>query len=604
MDHDQKDTLVDIIKVLLSDRSTLVLGSAVAAFSEVCPERFDLIHPNYKKLCHLLADVDEWGQIEILNMMVRYARNQFEDPNKEKNAANKPKKPKNNKKKDNFWGTNEDEEEEEEEEESSEDEYGMTEIDPDLRLLLDSAHPLLKNRNSGVVLAVAALYYHVAPLHEAQKVSKSLVRISKSKREIQYVVLTNIASMAASRPQLFESFVSEFFISPADPSFCRTLKLEIITYLVNEDNINKILKEFKTYVQMEDKSFVAATIQAIGRCATSLPDVTDRCLHGLMSLLSNKSEGVVAESVVVIKQLLQMLTDNEEHEHTMKEVISHLAKLLDTISVPSARASIVWVIGEYAHKVPKIAPDVLRKLAKSFTNEDSSVKLQILNLASKLYLTNSEQTHKLVEYVISLAKYDISYDVRDRTRILKKVLFANGNLTTNASKLLLAKKPIPQHISQSEGRQSYLIGSLSHLLGHSVFGYHPLEDFPEDAPPRNVRDEPILSASTSGSSLKGSSEKDFWAEEEEEDSEEEESYTSEEYGSSNEEEEEEEEEESYESEEEESEEEEVAPPPSKTKAKVTSPATKQTSAPVKASTAPPKKDSIEDLFSNIILLFF
>jgi AP-3 complex subunit beta len=243
LDHEQKDTLIDIIKVLLSDRSTLVLGSAVAAFSEVCPERYDLIHPNYKKLCHLLADVDEWGQIEILNMMIRYARNQFEDPNKDKkNTTKKPKAPK---KKDLFWNNDEQSEEDNEEEESEEDEYGMTEIDSDLRLLLDSAYPLLKNRNSGVVLSVAALYYHVAPLHEAQKVSKSLVRISKSKKEIQYVVLTNIASMAASRPQVFESFVNEFFISPADPSFCRTLKLEIITYLVNEDNINKILKEFK-----------------------------------------------------------------------------------------------------------------------------------------------------------------------------------------------------------------------------------------------------------------------------------------------------------------------------------------------------------------------
>lgn len=53
------------------------------AFETVCPERIDLIHKNYRKLCNLLVDVDEWGQVTILNMLTRYARTQFVDPNKE-----------------------------------------------------------------------------------------------------------------------------------------------------------------------------------------------------------------------------------------------------------------------------------------------------------------------------------------------------------------------------------------------------------------------------------------------------------------------------------------------------------------------------------------
>ena len=53
------------------------------AFEMVCPDRIDLIHKNYRKLCTLLVDVDEWGQVIILNMLTRYARSQFLDPNKE-----------------------------------------------------------------------------------------------------------------------------------------------------------------------------------------------------------------------------------------------------------------------------------------------------------------------------------------------------------------------------------------------------------------------------------------------------------------------------------------------------------------------------------------
>lgn len=51
------------------------------AFSTVCPERIDLIHEVYRKLCALLGDIDEWGQVIIVNVLTRYARTQFTDPN-------------------------------------------------------------------------------------------------------------------------------------------------------------------------------------------------------------------------------------------------------------------------------------------------------------------------------------------------------------------------------------------------------------------------------------------------------------------------------------------------------------------------------------------
>lgn len=58
----------------------LVAGSVVMAFEEVCPERIDLIHKNYRKLCNLLIDVEEWGQVVIISMLTRYARTQFLSP--------------------------------------------------------------------------------------------------------------------------------------------------------------------------------------------------------------------------------------------------------------------------------------------------------------------------------------------------------------------------------------------------------------------------------------------------------------------------------------------------------------------------------------------
>lgn len=46
------DICEDIAK-LLQDKVSVVLGSAVAAFEEICPDRIDLIHKKYRKLCQV-----------------------------------------------------------------------------------------------------------------------------------------------------------------------------------------------------------------------------------------------------------------------------------------------------------------------------------------------------------------------------------------------------------------------------------------------------------------------------------------------------------------------------------------------------------------------
>lgn len=63
MDPLQLEHLKSLIETLLKDNSTMVLGSTVAAFNEVCPSSYNLLHSNYRKLCHLLADMDEWTQV-------------------------------------------------------------------------------------------------------------------------------------------------------------------------------------------------------------------------------------------------------------------------------------------------------------------------------------------------------------------------------------------------------------------------------------------------------------------------------------------------------------------------------------------------------------
>ncbi len=83
------------------------------------------------------------------------------------------------------------------------------------------------------------------------------------------------------------------------------------------------------------------------------------------------------------------------------------------------------------------------------------MKLQILNLAAKLCITNSKQTKLLCQYVFNLAKYDQNYDIRDRARFLRSLILPGegkaGALAKHAKKIFLATKPAPVLESKYKG---------------------------------------------------------------------------------------------------------------------------------------------------------
>ncbi|CAB4054185.1 AP3B [Lepeophtheirus salmonis] len=401
LDSETKNELIDVIEKLLGDKTTLVVGSAVMAFSEVCPDRGHYMET--AKIIKGFYDEEDGDST---------SSSDEEDTNRNKT---------------------------------------IPKMDSDHRMLLRSAKPLLQSRNAAVVMSAAQLYFHCAPRPEIQIVSKALIRLLRSHKEVQSIVLNSIATMTSEKVgtvnSMFESYLRNFFVRGSDPTHIKILKLEIITNLATEGNIGIILREFQTYITSQDKVCVGATIQAIGRCASSISDVTDTCLSGLVYLLSNRDQSVVAESVVVIKKLLQ--TQAGDH----KEIIIQMAKLLDTISIPSARGAILWVIGEYSTRVTNVAPDVLKKTVK-------------------LVITNPKQTKVIAQYIFNLAKYDANYDVRDRARFLRVFIFPSST---------------PLLESKFKGRSNYQLGSLSHFLNNRVQGYQDLPEFPREAPDPSVR---------------------------------------------------------------------------------------------------------------------
>ena len=534
LDPNTLPQLLEYLSTLLGDRQYFVVGPAVMAFLEVCPNRIDLIHKHYRPLVKKLMDMDEWGQLATIKLLTTYSRKCF---------PARTKRLKKNKSK----GFYEDEASDEEQDGAGEE---VRVLHPDLELFLKACKPLLSSRNSAVIVSTARCFLHLGTSEYIDSAIGPLVALLRGPQDIQHVAMYNIVAVCLVRPQSFVTYASHFLVRATDTLDISRLKFEILTLIFphcETQTKELILSELEHFTRSADTALVQESVRAIGRCAQNNSTASARCLRLLLNQLSSQDGNLVAESLTVIRYLIQQ----NPRAHVM--TVIRLAKNLDTISNPEARATIIWLVGEFAGlpEEENIAPDVLRILAKGFADESEAAKLQIVLLAAKVYLhylnrtkpppektapnaspdhrieppsqpleiateigwqespqppsrdgsptpTPEQENHPiplLWTYILHLTRYDTSYDLRDRAR-LYRALLADPSSTQLASLLLLAPKPVPHTPSPSETRKGLLIGSSSLVIGveaagaGGLAGYEPLPEWVKEGeePDASLRD--------------------------------------------------------------------------------------------------------------------
>ncbi|EMC91597.1 hypothetical protein BAUCODRAFT_126597 [Baudoinia panamericana UAMH 10762] len=544
LDPTTKPQVEEYLATLLADKQYYVAGAAVQAFMEICPERLDLIHSAYRRLCQMVVDMDEWGQLALIRLMTVYARRCFPQRSKRvKKIQTQEQKTKD------FY---EDIEAKDEDDEAIFEDVYVD--DPDLDLLLRSIQSLLQSRNAAVIVAVARTYLYLSPTNYLHHAIGPLVALLRSPQDVQQVALYNVVQVCLHDPILFVPYLRHFLLHPSESPDVWRLKLEALTLIFphcGSDEQELVLAELEHFSRAHDTALVRESVRAIGRCAQS-PNATTsrRCLSLLLKQIHSPDQNLVGEAIEVVRHLIQRSPD--DHRRT----VIRLAKNLDTLTSPMARASIIWLVGEFAgaDEDNNIAADVLRILVKGYADEDDEVRAQIVLLAAKVYLhylnaknakqkaigalNGSEDKHVegngslipsaeedieglrentfsnttpnqqresaskkahpielLYLHTLLLARYTPSYSIRDRARLLRGLL-AVPSSTELASLLLLAPKPVPQAPSPSESRRGYALGSASLVIGSEsgvsgLRGYEPIPEWVKEGrePDPKLRDD-------------------------------------------------------------------------------------------------------------------
>nr|CAD7396538.1 unnamed protein product [Timema poppensis] len=387
---------LDQLKDLLSDSNPMVVANAVAALSEIneaSTSGSPLIEMNAQtinKLLTALNECTEWGQVFILDSLANYT------PKDDREAQS----------------------------------------------ICERITPRLAHANAAVVLSAVKVlmkFMEILPSDSdfvstlTKKLAPPLVTLLSSEPEVQYVALRNINLIVQKRPDILKHEMKVFFVKYNDPIYVKLEKLDIMIRLASQSNIAQVLSELKEYATEVDVDFVRKAVRAIGRCAIKVEQSAERCVSTLLDLIQTKVNYVVQEAIVVIKDIFR------KYPNKYESIISTLCENLDTLDEPEARASMIWIIGEYAERIDN-ADELLESFLEGFHDENTQVQLQLLTAIVKLFLKRPTDTQELLLISQSLATQDSDNpDLRDRGFIYWRLLSTDP---AAAKEVVLAEKPL------------------------------------------------------------------------------------------------------------------------------------------------------------------
>lgn len=487
--------MIEYLTKLIADSEVMVVNAAIKSYCKIRldiineEKRWNPIHGNFRRLCDLLPQFDEWTQCFVIDLLTEYTRNFL----------------------------------------PSYDASGGI-LDTDLELFLEAMKPLVQSTSESVILSISRSVYLIGPVSTFQdfQLDVILTRIAtmySAQLEVALFALEVIAFISNTHPLIFEPYYKGFYLVPTDLMDVSISKLQILSSLATPDNFKYIFEELKYYAihSLEDSVVSKEAIKSMGRCSRLSLEWSQRILNWCLAKIKHTQGETLNELLTVIRYLIQQKSDSKDSldKQEVLKTTYRLAAILEDNLVEletEARASIIWIIGEYTALAENaLAPDVLKSLLKSFSEEEDIVRYQILILSAKILvyemmklkdsggdqfqayveeqLGNSIE-YKMFQHVLHLAKYDSSYDTRDRARMLS-VLLSGIDRAQLASLFLQVPKPVPfvsSRISDNERMKT-------------IIEYFKVVDWadPGKLPPKSIRKETPIEVNKLGASAFASS---------------------------------------------------------------------------------------------------
>ncbi|XP_003383030.1 PREDICTED: AP-4 complex subunit beta-1-like [Amphimedon queenslandica] len=402
---------------MLRDDDPLVVCNCLSALEEILANDGGIVIS--KKLAHYLInrirDFSEWGQCQVLQLLLKYN--------------------------------------------CTDDEEALE--------ILNALDDRLKHVMVGVVMATIRLFFHLTEsmpevYHDVFERVKTplLTLLGSGPSEVIYVVLQHIEIILSQNSTLFSSDYHNFYYRFNDPPYVKLKKLDLLTQVSDDSNSKDIIQELSECATDVNVGVSQKSIHAIGLISVKLPDIANYCVDRLLALIPMEIEHVTSEVITTMSNILR------KYENTHELILPRLNSCYATMTSGSGRGSLIWILGEYGESLDE-SPYILEDIINNISGESSlEVKLQLLSATMKMFFKRppecQEMLGRLLEYCI---EEETDMLLRDRAllyyRLLKKDVAA-------AKKIVCGSQKVYSHLStHSKGSLFSEFNTLSVVYGQS-----------------------------------------------------------------------------------------------------------------------------------------
>ncbi|CAK7296671.1 AP-4 complex subunit beta-1 [Vulpes lagopus] len=372
-DSEVDGALVNELYSLLRDQDPIVVVNCLRSLEEILKQEGGVVinKPIAHHLLNRMPKLDQWGQAEVLNFLLRY------QPRSEEELF-------------------------------------------DILNLLDS---FLKSSSPGVVMGATKLFLilakkfpHVQTDVLVQVKGPLLAACSSESRELCFAALCHVRQILHSLPGHFSSHYKKFFCSYSEPHYIKLQKVEVLCELVNDENVQQVLEELRGYCTDVSSDFAQAAIFAIGGIARTY---TDQCVQILTELLGLRQEHITTVVVQTFRDLVWLCPQCTE------AVCQALPGCEENIQDSEGKQALIWLLGVHGERIPN-APYVLEDFVENVKSETfPAVKMELLTALLRLFLCRPAECQdmlgRLLHYCIEEEK-DMA--VRDRGLFYYRLLLA------------------------------------------------------------------------------------------------------------------------------------------------------------------------------------
>ncbi|XP_053313518.1 AP-4 complex subunit beta-1 isoform X2 [Spea bombifrons] len=381
--------IVNELYSLLRDPDPIVLVNCLRALEEILKEEDGVVinKPIAHHLLNRLADLDHWGQSEVLTFLLRYR------PRTEE------------------------------------------EIFDILNLLdsyLKSTHISVVTGATKLFLVLAKGFPHVQVDVLARLKAPLLSACTSECKEMCFAALCHVREILRSFPGHFSAHYKKFFCSYNDPHYIKNQKMDILCELVNDENVLSVLEELRVCCTDVSAQLAHTAIFAIGRIARTY---SENCVKILAGLLEFKQEHITSAVIQTFRDLVWLCPQ------CTPSVCTALPGCEENIQDNEGKRALIWLLGMHGEHIPN-APYVLEDYADNVKAETSSlVKMELLTALVRLFLTRPAECQdtlgRLIYYSI---EEETNMAVRDRGLFYYRLLSTGVN---EVKKILNSPKSDP-----------------------------------------------------------------------------------------------------------------------------------------------------------------